>query len=192
MQVTNVAVPEPVPPDHAELIARIAAHRDRDAYRALFEHFGPRIKAMMLKAGTTDDRAEDLVQDVMLTVWRKVELYRPERGSVATWIFTIARNARIDRLRRGSARPYEDVETLDLASDEPDGESVTLASQESRRIAVALATLPSEQRRVVELAFIDDLAQREIANRLTLPLGTVKSRMRLAYEKLKVCLEDLK
>lgn len=192
VQTATIAVVHDKGEEQLDLIARVARNRDREAFRTLFEHFGPRIKALMLKSGADPDQAEDLVQDVMVTVWRKVELFRPDRGSVATWIFTIARNARIDRLRRGVSRPYEDVEAMDIASEEPDGEAVTLASQRSDRVAEAMTVLPEEQRRIIEMAFVEDLAQSEIASRLDLPLGTVKSRMRLAYEKLKVSLKDLK
>ncbi|HMB48329.1 MAG TPA: sigma-70 family RNA polymerase sigma factor [Afifellaceae bacterium] len=174
---------------HKTLIARIAANRDRDAFRALFEHFGPRVKALMVKAGADHAMAEDLVQDVMMTVWRKVELYTPQRGAVGTWIYTIARNARIDRLRRHSSRPYEDLDGLELPSDEPSGEDELQASQQAEQVGEALAELPDEQRRIIELAFIQDKSQSEIADQLALPLGTVKSRMRLAYQKLKARLE---
>jgi len=174
---------------HKTLIARIAANRDRDAFRALFEHFGPRVKALMVKAGADHALAEDLVQDVMMTVWRKVELYTPQRGAVGTWIYTIARNARIDRLRRHSSRPYEDLDGLELPSDEPSVEDEVQASQQAEQVGEALAELPDEQRRIIELAFIQDKSQSEIADQLALPLGTVKSRMRLAYQKLKARLE---
>lgn len=179
------------PPDHRELVARIAAERDREAFRELFEQFGPRIKALMLKAGADHALAEDLVQDVMMTVWRKVELYRPERGAVSTWIFTIARNARIDRLRLHSSRPYEDIEELDLPSDEPDGEAAVHASQQAEKVGEALTGLPEDQRRIIEMAYLHDMSQSEIAERLSVPLGTVKSRMRLAYRKLQATLESL-
>ncbi|WP_428641656.1 sigma-70 family RNA polymerase sigma factor [Roseibium sp.] len=177
--------------DHRLLIERIADHRDRDAFEALFVHFGPRVKSMMLQAGATHDLAEDLVQDVMMTVWRKVHLYAPERGAVSTWIYTIARNARIDRLRRGSSQAYEDLETVEIASREGDGEDETFANQRAEQVALALAELPDDQREVIEYSFVRDMTQSEIADELALPLGTVKSRMRLAYAKLKGKLEGL-
>jgi RNA polymerase sigma-70 factor (ECF subfamily) len=164
--------PERLAETHRSLIARIAVSRDREAYKALFLHFGPRVKALMLKAGADHSMAEDLVQDVMMTVWRKVELYTPERGAVSTWIYTIARNARIDRLRRNSSRAYEDLEGMDLPSDDP--------------------SRPDDQKQIIELAYVHDMSQNEIADRLAIPLGTVKSRMRLAYGKLKVKLEEMR
>jgi len=177
--------------DHRRLMARIAEMGDREAFRDLFLHYGPRVKAVMLKAGAEDALAEDLVQDVMMTVWRKVHLYRPERGAVSTWIYTIARNARIDRLRRRSAQPYTDLDDLELASDEPDGEDNTFAGQCAEHVAEAMSELPDDQRQIIEYAFVQDLSQSEIASKLSLPLGTVKSRMRLAYAKLKRRLEVL-
>ncbi|WP_162901629.1 sigma-70 family RNA polymerase sigma factor [Breoghania sp. L-A4] len=178
--------------DHRMLIARVASHHDRDAFQSLFLHFGPRVKSVMVKAGADPDLAEDLVQDVMMTVWRKAGLYAPERGAVSTWVYTIARNARVDRLRRASSQPYRDLEGLDLASEDADGEDEAFASQRAEHVAKVLDELPDEQRRIIEYAFIHDMAQSEIAAKLDLPLGTVKSRMRLAYMKLKGKLEVLK
>ncbi len=145
----------------------------------------------MMKAGADSAQAEDLVQDVMTTVWRKAELYDPAKGSVSAWIYAIARNARIDRLRRKSSQPYEDVETLDLAADQPDGEDELNASQIAERVSEALGQLPDDQRQVIDLAYVQDMSQSEIAEKLMLPLGTVKSRMRLAYARLKPKLVDL-
>ena len=178
--------------EHRSLIARVASDRDRAAFGQLFQFFGPRIKALLMKSGADQAQAEDLVQDVMLTVWRKVDLYAPERGTVSTWIFTIARNARIDRLRRASSQPYEDVDSLELPSGEKDAEEEAFAGQQADRIADALAALPDEQRRIIELAYVHDIPQSGIAEKLALPLGTVKSRMRLAYAKLRADLEDVK
>jgi RNA polymerase sigma-70 factor (ECF subfamily) len=177
---------------HAVLINKVRSQHDRGAFRALFEHFGPRIKGLMIKAGADYQLAEDLVQDVMITVWRKADLYAPERGSVGAWIYTIARNARIDRLRGGSSQPYEDVDSLELPSGDADVEEQIFAVQRAEQVAVALAALPAEQRQVIELSFRNDMAQSEIAGKLDLPLGTVKSRMRLAYSKLKAELEELR
>ncbi len=177
--------------EHKAMMARIAEFGDRTAFKALFLHFGPRLKSFMMKSGASAAQAEDLVQDVMLTVWRKVHLYSADRGSVSGWIFTIARNLRIDRLRAGSSQPYEDLETIEIAGEEPSGEDVTLAGQRAERVAAALAGLPDEQREVIHMAFVEDIPQSAIAARLDLPLGTVKSRMRLAYSKLKVQLEGL-
>ena len=186
--------PAPIDPgdDHRALIARVAENGDRKAFAALFAYFGPRIKTVMIKAGSDQALAEDLVQDVMLAVWRKSKQFTPDRGTVSSWIFTIARNARIDRLRRHSSRPYEDVDEIELTCDGPSAEDEFFAGQQANRVGDALASLPEEQRQVIELAFLNDISQREIATKLSLPLGTVKSRMRLAYAKLRTELEDVK
>lgn len=177
---------------HRDLLARLASRQDRDAFRELFEYFAPRIKSWLLKSGSDAALAEDLMQDVMLTVWRKVHLYNPRFGAASTWIFTIARNARIDRLRRASSRPYIDIDDLEMASDAADGEEETFLQQRAGLVAAALDELPEEQAQVMKLAFVEDLPQSQIATRLALPLGTVKSRMRLAYEKLRHKLEVLR
>lgn len=174
---------------HRELMARLGEARDREAFQSLYAYFGPRIKAMMLKAGAQHDLAEDIVQEVMMTVWHKVHLYAPDRGTVAAWVFTIARNARIDRLRRGASKPYQDIAEIEIASDDDNGEDGVVASQRAIAVAEALAELPDEQREIMDYAFARDLPQSEIAAQLGLPLGTVKSRMRLAYGKLKGRLE---
>ena len=174
------------------LIAAIASHQDRTAFETLFVRFGPRVKGMMLRSGATEDVAEDLVQEVMMTVWRKAALYAPDRGNVSTWIFTIARNARIDRLRRQPTQPYVDVETVTLASDAPNAEAIAIGSQNDARVREAVAMLPKEQKTVIEMAFTGYKPHSEIARELDLPIGTVKSRMRLAYQKLKEYLEDLR
>lgn len=177
---------------HAELMVKVAHSQDWAAFQELFLFFGPRVKAMMMKAGADNALAEDLVQETMTKVWRKAGLYAAGRGTVSTWIFTVARNTRIDRIRRASSQAYEDIDDLDLESDEPTGEDYAHLSQQAKSVAEALQELPIEQRQVIELAFIHDLSQSEIAERLSLPLGTVKSRLRLAYGKLKVKLEDYK
>lgn len=189
-------IPDETAPDwlrdeHRALMAKLASDRDRSSFQALFEYFAPRVKALMLKGGADHALAEDIVQDVMTTVWRKVDLYVPERGTVAAWIFTIARNARIDRLRRSSSRAHEDIETLEIASEQDDAYDDAFARQRAERVAEALSELPDNQRQIIELAYVQDIPQSEIAEKLDLPLGTVKSRMRLAYGKLKDKLEEV-
>jgi RNA polymerase sigma-70 factor (ECF subfamily) len=178
-------------PDPVELVRRIATQQDRAALASLFSLLGPRVKSMMLKLGAGEALAEDLVQETFLTVWRKASLYSDQRGAPSTWIFTIARNLRIDQLRRQSNKPYEDLETVTLASDAPLGTAVLEQQQVIERVTGALATLPSEQREVVRLSFIQDMPHSQISETLGIPLGTVKSRLRLAYERLRPLLEDL-
>ncbi|UYO01293.1 MAG: sigma-70 family RNA polymerase sigma factor [Devosia sp.] len=170
---------------------RIAELRDRSALSALFGHFGPRIKSMMLRLGTGDAMAEDLVQETFLAVWRKAHLYSPERGAASTWLFTIARNLRIDQVRRQSNRPYEDLEQVELESEEPIGIAHVEQVEAVEKVKIALRALSSEQQEVVRLSFLHDMAHAQIAETLGIPLGTVKSRLRLAYERLRPLLEDL-
>jgi len=177
--------------DPTSLLLRVAQARDRLALAALFSHFGPRIKSMMIKLGAGDALAEDLVQETFVSVWRKAALYSNQRGAASTWIFTIARNLRIDQLRRQSNRPYEDLEAIELASDAPIGSAIAEQNQVVERVTVALASLPAEQQDVIRLSFIHDMPHAQIAETLGVPLGTVKSRLRLAYGRLRPMLEDL-
>ncbi|WP_354062073.1 sigma-70 family RNA polymerase sigma factor [Devosia sp. 2618] len=183
--------PFPDVDDPAGLVARIATGKDRSALAALFGLYGPRVKSMMLKLGASDALAEDLVQETFLTVWRKAALYSNQRGAASTWIFTIARNLRIDQLRRQSNKPYEDLEKVTLASDAPLGSVMIEQQQVIERVTKALALLPQEQQQVVQLSFIQDMPHAQIAETVGIPLGTVKSRLRLAYERLRPMLDDL-
>ena len=182
---------DPAVPDPSELLKRIVLGQDRGALAALFALYGPRVKSMMLKLGASNSLAEDLVQETFLTVWRKAALYSSMRGAASTWIFTIARNLRIDQLRRQSNKPYEDLEKVTLASDSPTGSMLVEQHQVIDRVSAALKTLSEEQREVVRLSFIHDMPHAQISESIGIPLGTVKSRLRLAYERLRPLLEDL-
>ena len=187
----NQPMPLPEMENPGQLLLRIAQGQDKSALAALFSLFGPRVKSMMLKLGAGEALAEDLVQETFLTVWRKASLYSSQRGAASTWIFTIARNLRIDQLRRQSNKPYEDLEKVTLASDSPTGSMLVEQHQVIDRVTAALATLSDDQREVVRLSFIQDMPHAQIAESIGIPLGTVKSRLRLAYERLRPLLEDL-
>lgn len=186
------SMPEIMAGDPETLLVRVAQRRDHDAFKELFSHYGPRIKSLIIRGGANAAQAEDLVQDVMMVVWRKAYLFAPERGSASAWIFTIARNTRIDRLRRGAAQVFEDVHEMDLVSDKEGSDDEVAARQRATLIGEAVDKLPKDQRQIIELAFGQDMSQTEIGAVLSLPLGTVKSRMRLAYSKLRSRLEELK
>lgn len=183
--------PSPEAMEPVELIRRVAELRDKKALTRLFELFAPRIKSMMLRLGADAAQAEDLTQEALLAVWRKAHLYSPAKGAASTWIFTIARNLRIDLVRRQSNKPWVDLDTVEMPSDAPIATQTVETAQVIDRVSRALERLPEEQRKVVELSFVQDLAHSEIAERIGIPLGTVKSRLRLAYERLRPLLEDL-
>lgn len=174
-----------------QLVSAVAKTRDRQAFAELFAHFAPRLKAFMMKKGADAATAEDLVQETMVAVWNKAPLYEPSRGAVSTWVFRIARNQRIDRLRRETHHHYADIDDYDEPSDEPASDEMLIDREADDLLEAAIAELPAEQMEVIKLAYIDDFAQSEIARRLGLPLGTVKSRMRLAYARLRRELERL-
>lgn len=166
-----------------ELIARIRDQADTEAFAALFNHFAPRVKAFLIKGGAPAALAEECAQDVMATVWQKAALFDASRASVATWIFTIARNRRIDTVRRDRVVEPEDV---DWGPEQlPDQAEAYDASEDAARLGVALRQLPEPQRKLVERAFWGDLSHSEIAAETGLPLGTIKSRIRLALERLR-------
>lgn len=169
--------------DWTDALIRVRIDRDRAAFAALFRHFAPRVKAFLMKSGASEALAEECTQDVMATVWHKAHLFDPERASVATWVFTIARNRRIDALRK-SRRP--EPEDLTWGPDhEPDQAEVLALQQESERLGRALAQLPEKQRDLIERAFYGDRSHSEIAAETGLPLGTIKSRIRLALDRLR-------
>lgn len=168
----------------AQLVARVN-EKDREAFAALFAYYAPRLKSFMLRRSADPEAAEELVQETMLAVWNRAGQYSPGKGSVTAWIYTIARNLRIDRLRRQPAQTFYDIEDYDEPSAEPNSEDKLIQVQRDAQIADAVEDLPKEQLEVISLSYLDDLTQAEIAERLEVPLGTVKSRMRLAYEKLR-------
>ena len=177
--------------EYGRLIEAVAATRDRDAFARPFEHFAPRLKAYLMRAGAPPGAAEDFAQDAMLTVWRKADLFDPRRASAATWIFTIARNRRLDALRRES-RPLP-VPEMSLAPEEPEQPDAQLSeAEEAARLNAAMTDLSPEQLEVLRLAFFQGDAHSEIARKLNLPLGTVKSRIRKAMIKLRIALQPLR
>ena len=164
-------------------IARIRDHQDQAAFAQLFEHFAPRVKAFLMRSGADDTLAEECAQDVMATLWHKAHLFDPSRASAATWIFTIARNRKIDALRK-SRRP--EPEDIQWGPDHiPDQADVVAMQQESDQLTQAIAALPDKQKALIEAAYYSDLSHSEIAQQTGLPLGTIKSRIRLALDRLR-------
>jgi RNA polymerase sigma-70 factor (ECF subfamily) len=170
-------------------IEDVAPMRDENAFQRLVLTFTPKVRAMMLRQGADAETADDIAQETMLTVWRKSHLFVAEKGSIATWIYTIARNLRIDRARRHVVwLPYDDGYG-EVASSEELVEERLVRQEEEASVLAALAVLPAEQRQIIHLAFIDGMSHSKIARKLQLPLGTVKSRVRLAYQKLRDTVE---
>jgi RNA polymerase sigma-70 factor (ECF subfamily) len=177
--------------EHAALIEAIAQRRDRAAFADLFGYFAPRVKAWMLRAGSNPTVAEELMQEAMLAVWQKARLFDPAKAGPSTWIFTIARNLRIDALRR-ERHPSDLMPDPTDASDDPvQADRVLAISQQEIRIRAALSLLPPEQADVIRKAFFEDKVHAEIEKELGIPLGTVKSRLRLAMTRLRAALGDL-
>jgi RNA polymerase sigma-70 factor (ECF subfamily) len=173
---------------HDRMIEAVALRRDREAFAELFSHFAPRLKAWLMKSGATAAAAEDFAQDAMLTVWRKADLFDARKARAATWIFTIARNRRLDMLRRDARPlPMPEIDLTDVEVQRPD--DILAASQDAERVRDALSRLNPDQVEVLRLAFFLDSPHSEIARRLDLPLGTVKSRIRNAMIKLRLILE---
>ena len=165
-----------------DLIA-VRDHRDREAFGRLFDHFAPRLKSMMLRGGLRDGTADDVVQDVMLVVWHKAGQFDPHRADAAGWIYAIARNRRIDMARR---RPLAQPDELpEIESLEPDATQVLALQQEARHLSEALSRLAPEQAEALRAAYFDDIPHSRISEMTGLPLGTIKSRIRLGLERLR-------
>jgi RNA polymerase sigma-70 factor (ECF subfamily) len=179
------------------VIEAVATHRDRTAFMALFEHFAPRVKTFALRSGASAATAEELAQETMLTVWRKADSFVPgSAGAAAAWIFTIARNLRIDALRRERHNGCEFDIDRDIAIEPRVDEQLTPESQVSalqleQCVRKAMGRLSNEQSRVIELSFFEEKAHGEIAEQLQIPIGTVKSRSRLAITRLRALLGEM-
>ncbi len=189
----TATMPAPGPPaDDLKLWLRaVATSQDRVAFGRLFQYFAPRLAAFMMRGGATADEAEEIAQETMVAVWRKAHLFDETKAGVSTWVFTVARNLRIDRARR-SLRALSATELFaePAAEHENSAEDMALASEREARVRAALATLSPEQATVLRLSFFAEKPQVEIARELGIPLGTVKSRARLAMAKIRSILEE--
>ena len=172
------------------LLVRVGRDRDRTAFAELFEHFAPRIKSFLLRLGTDASVAEEVTQEAMIMVWRRAETYDARQSGASTWIFTIARNKRIDRLRREN-RPLPDMTDPSLAPEDVETSDIfVFRQQEEKKIRHALKNLPEEQAKMIFSAYYEEKSHREIADESGVPLGTVKSRIRLALNRLRAHLDE--
>lgn len=180
-EAEQAAIAEALP---EALIARIAQNRDRTAYAALFKHFAPRLKAFVMGQNMTAAEAEDLVQDVLLTVWRKAEMFDPAKATASTWIYTIARNLRIDAARKVK-RKRDLPEDLWQGDGDKPADELLIDNEAAQTLRPLMQALPEDQLVILKMSFYENLSQGDIARALALPLGTVKSRMRLALSRLR-------
>lgn len=173
------------------LLVQVAREADRAAFTELFDHFAPRVKAYLMRLGSAAGQAEDLAQDVMVTVWRKAALFDERQASAATWIFTIARNRRIDSLRRARRPEIDPNDPLFVPDAEPQPDAVLVTAEREDRVRSAMAKLTEDQRALLTQAFYEGKSHSEIAAATSLPLGTVKSRLRNIFAKLRGMLGEL-
>lgn len=178
----------PVPPvaevsEQTTWMLAVRDQRDREAFARLYAHFAPRLKGFVMRSGLPGAQAEEIVQDVMLTIWRKAALFDPHRAQVSAWIYQITRNRHIDMIRK-ERRPVPDELGQDIGT-EPDAGQILAVEQEVRQLAQALAGLKPAQREAIEKAYLGELTHQELSARTGLPLGTIKSRIRLGLERLR-------
>lgn len=162
---------------------------DRAAFAALYQHFAPRLKAYLLRLRVPEDIAEELAQESLIIAWHRAASFDPAQASVSTWLFTILRNKRIDRQRREKRPELDPDDPALVPGPEPAADARMVIMQDEAQLRAALQSLPEEQLHLLRLAFFSDLSHRDIAERENLPLGTVKSRIRLALGRLKLLLE---
>lgn len=174
----------------ADLLVAVAEKQDRAAFSELFAYYAPRVKSYLLRLGSDNAQAEEISQDVMVTVWRKASLFDRSQASVSTWIFRIARNRRIDVFRRMKKPDLDPEETMLLPSGVEAPDARVDAMETEARVRAAMKDLPGEQLQLLQLSFYEGLSHSEIAAKLDVPLGTVKSRIRLAFSKMKANLDE--
>lgn len=193
MATTRSGTDAPSKQDLERDLVAVGKTGDREAFRRLFQHFAPRLRSFLIRRRTPDGSLDDLVQDVMATIWRKASTYDPAKATASTWIFTVARNRRIDLARR--SRPEVDIDDPATVPEQEDKaplpDEQTSRVQMAAHIKIALAQLPPDQSEIVMLAYHKDMSHSEIAEQISLPLGTVKSRLRLALGKLRQSMEGL-
>jgi RNA polymerase sigma-70 factor (ECF subfamily) len=179
-----------IPHNFSELLVSVASGQDKAAFSKIFIHFAPRVKSYMMKLGSDETMAEELAQQTLLQIWRKAQLFDPKKAAASTWIFRIARNLRIDGLRRKKHFLVDDFDFTEIPDDK-ENQEISISQKETAAIVrEALNELSDDQATALRLSFYDGLSHADIADRLRLPLGTVKSRIRLAFSRLRVTLNS--
>jgi RNA polymerase sigma-70 factor (ECF subfamily) len=176
--------------NNAALVLAIARDQDRGAFTQLFQQMGPRLKAWCMGQGSTESEADDLVQECFIRVWNKAGQYRPETASANTWLFTIIRNCRIDALRKGQRESVGPADLWPEPSTGPMDEDMA-TDLNARHVRKWVSDLPGEQRQMLYKAFFEGKTHAEIAAETGVPLGTIKSRIRLALQKLDNLARDM-
>jgi RNA polymerase sigma-70 factor (ECF subfamily) len=174
----------------ADLLVAVAEKQDRAAFSELFAYYAPRVKSYLMRLGSDNAQAEEISQDVMVTVWRKASLFDRSQASASTWIFRIARNRRIDVFRRTKKPDLDPEETMLLPSGVEAPDAQVDAMETEARVRAAMKDLPGEQLQSLQLSFYEGLSHSEIAAKLDVPLSTVKSRIRMAFRKMKADLDE--
>ncbi|MDG2244269.1 MAG: sigma-70 family RNA polymerase sigma factor [Rhodospirillaceae bacterium] len=173
-----------------ELLVRIAEHRDKDAFSQLYAHYAPRVKSYLMRQGADQASAQELSQEAMVSVWRKADRFDSTKASAGTWIFTVARNLRIDALRKEKRPSFDPDDPAFVPAAEVAPDQFVEVGETQTKIKAAIAELPEDQAEVIRLSFYHDKPHGEIAEYLDLPLGTVKSRLRLAMRRLRMALGE--
>ncbi len=185
----------PVPPisevsEQTTWMLAVRDQRDRKAFARLYDHFAPRLKGFVMRSGIPAAQAEEVVQDVMLTIWHKAELFDPHRAQVSAWIYQITRNRNIDMIRK-ERRPVPDELGQEIGT-EPDAGQILAVDQEVKQLVQALEALKPTQRDAIEKTYLGELTHQELCTQTGLPLGTIKSRIRLGLEKLRYELKGMR
>lgn len=176
--------------DLVHCLLAVGARQDRLAFRVLFDHFAPRVKTYIAKLGCSHQQAEELAQETMVKVWNKASQFDSEKAAPSTWVFRIARNLRIDAFRRENHPELDQKDPSLLPAEERPADITVEQKQSEQQLRKAIDELPQEQMELLHLSFFQDMAHGAIAEKLGLPLGTVKSRLRLALGKLRKKIDD--
>ncbi|MDO8290491.1 MAG: sigma-70 family RNA polymerase sigma factor [Parvibaculum sp.] len=183
--VSNEAKRQTETRELAACLLAVGQHQDRTAFHRLFIHFAPRIKAYGARLGSTQTQAEELAQDTMVKIWRKAHLFDPAKSAPSTWVFRIARNQRIDSFRREHHPEFDPNDPCFIPDSETPADMLLEQAEAEDNLARVIKTLPEEQKNLLHMAFFQDMSHSDIAQQESLPLGTVKSRLRLALAKLR-------